>query len=136
MLYCCSFHYDGKTTTSRGPSKDRPIHVSARKQAKCKWWYAKRFLHPSVRRGALRLRLPVGVGRGRGRHLSFFDADEYVRIVRSHAGENVLHLLVRWAARRRGAAQEHRRRARELLRPAPPALQRLRRGHGPACGTW
>lgn len=81
--------------------------------------------------------------------ISFFDADEYVRIVRSHAtrGKTSYDVLVRRAARRRGAAQEHRRRARELLRPAPPApcsgfveviapvfTRELRRG--PACVTW
>ena len=42
------FHYDGRTTEwdDEFPWSKEAIHVSARKQAK--WWYAKRFLHPSV----------------------------------------------------------------------------------------
>ncbi|KAG9451654.1 hypothetical protein H6P81_011619 [Aristolochia fimbriata] len=41
------FHYDGRTSEwDQFEWSKRAIHVSARKQTK--WWYAKRFLHPSI----------------------------------------------------------------------------------------
>ncbi|PNT75303.1 hypothetical protein BRADI_1g29700v3 [Brachypodium distachyon] len=41
------FHYDGHTTEwGEFPWSEDAVHVSARKQTK--WWFAKRFLHPSI----------------------------------------------------------------------------------------
>ncbi|XP_044444898.1 uncharacterized protein [Triticum aestivum] len=42
------FHYDGRTTEwdEEFAWSKKVAHVSARKQTK--WWFAKRFLHPSV----------------------------------------------------------------------------------------
>ncbi|RCV23281.1 hypothetical protein SETIT_4G287000v2 [Setaria italica] len=76
------FHYDGRTTEWDDEfawSKDA-IHVSARKQAK--WWYAKRFLHPSVVAPYDYVFLW-----DEDLAVDFFDATEYVRIVREHGLE-------------------------------------------------
>ncbi|KAM0868621.1 hypothetical protein ACQ4PT_041202 [Festuca glaucescens] len=41
------FHYDGRTTEwDEFNWSEQAIHISARKQTK--WWFAKRFLHPSI----------------------------------------------------------------------------------------
>lgn len=76
------FHYDGKTTEWDDDfawSKDA-IHVSARKQAK--WWYAKRFLHPSIVAPYDYVFLW-----DEDVDTTFFDAEEYLRIVRKHGLE-------------------------------------------------
>ncbi|OEL27838.1 hypothetical protein BAE44_0011142 [Dichanthelium oligosanthes] len=76
------FHYDGCTTEWDADfewSKEA-IHVSARKQAK--WWYAKRFLHPSVVAPYDYVFLW-----DEDLNVDFFDADEYVRLVRKHGLE-------------------------------------------------
>ncbi|CAN6181635.1 unnamed protein product [Urochloa humidicola] len=77
------FHYDGRTNEWDGEfawSKDA-IHVSARKQSK--WWYAKRFLHPSVV-------APYDYIFLWDEDLDAahtFDAAEYVRLIRKHGLE-------------------------------------------------
>ena len=73
------FHYDGRTTEwdDEFPWSKEAIHVSARKQAK--WWYAKRFLHPSVVAPYDYLFLW-----DEDLAADFFDADEYVRLVAKH----------------------------------------------------
>ena len=73
------FHYDGRTTEwdDEFPWSKEAIHVSARKQAK--WWYAKRFLHPSVVAPYDYLFLW-----DEDLAADFFDADEYVRLAAKH----------------------------------------------------
>ncbi|KAJ1272262.1 hypothetical protein BS78_06G188800 [Paspalum vaginatum] len=73
------FHYDGRTTEwdEEFPWSKQAVHVGARKQAK--WWYAKRFLHPSVVAPYEYLFLW-----DEDLDAAFFDADEYVRLVRKH----------------------------------------------------
>ncbi|PUZ59006.1 hypothetical protein GQ55_4G007000 [Panicum hallii var. hallii] len=73
------FHYDGRTTEwdDEFPWSKDAIHVSARKQAKR--WYAKRFLHPSVVAPYEYVFLW-----DEDLATDFFDADEYVRLVRKH----------------------------------------------------
>jgi hypothetical protein len=74
------FHYDGRTTEwdDEFPSWSKDaIHVGARKQAK--WWYAKRFLHPSVVAPYEYIFLW-----DEDLAADTFDAAEYVRLVRKH----------------------------------------------------
>ncbi|KAF8692390.1 hypothetical protein HU200_039721 [Digitaria exilis] len=73
------FHYDGRTTEwdEEFPWSQSAIHVSARKQAK--WWYAKRFLHPRVVAPYDYVFLW-----DEDLDVTFFDADEYVRLVTKH----------------------------------------------------
>ncbi|KAL6873964.1 hypothetical protein ACP4OV_014046 [Aristida adscensionis] len=73
------FHYDGRTNEwdDEFEWSKQAIHVSARKQSK--WWYAKRFLHPSVVAAYEYIFLwdeDLGV--------DAFSGDEYVRLVRKH----------------------------------------------------
>ncbi|KAL5667982.1 hypothetical protein ACJX0J_020203, partial [Zea mays] len=76
------FHYDGQTTEwdAEFEWSRQAVHVSARKQAK--WWYAKRFMHPSVLAPYEYVFLwdqDLGV--------EAFEAEAYLRIVRRHALE-------------------------------------------------
>ncbi|OQU80328.1 uncharacterized protein LOC8071036 isoform X2 [Sorghum bicolor] len=75
------FHYDGRTTEwDEFEWSKQAIHVSARKQAK--WWYAKRFMHPSIVAPYEYVFLwdhDLGV--------ETFDAEEYIKIVKKHGLE-------------------------------------------------
>ncbi|AQK52017.1 uncharacterized protein [Zea mays] len=76
------FHYDGRTTEwdAEFEWSRQAIHVSARKQAK--WWYAKRFMHPSVVAPYEYVFLwdqDLGA--------ETFDAEEYIRVARKHGLE-------------------------------------------------
>ncbi|KAL6603344.1 hypothetical protein ACP70R_043705 [Stipagrostis hirtigluma subsp. patula] len=76
------FHYDGRINEwdDEFEWSKQAIHVSARKQAK--WWYAKRFLQPSVVAPYEYIFLwdeDLGV--------EHFDGEEYVRLVRKHGLE-------------------------------------------------
>ncbi|OEL37038.1 hypothetical protein BAE44_0001943 [Dichanthelium oligosanthes] len=72
------FHYDGRTTEwDEFEWSKQAIHVSARKQAK--WWYAKRFLHPSIVAPYEYIFIwdqDLGA--------ETFDAEEYIKIVKKH----------------------------------------------------
>ncbi|KAL6646487.1 hypothetical protein ACP70R_018095 [Stipagrostis hirtigluma subsp. patula] len=73
------FHYDGRTTEwdEEFEWSKQAVHVSARGQTK--WWYAKRFMHPSVVAPYEYVFLwdeDLGV--------EAFDAEEYLRIVKKH----------------------------------------------------
>ncbi|KAL6646486.1 hypothetical protein ACP70R_018094 [Stipagrostis hirtigluma subsp. patula] len=72
------FHYDGRTTEwDEFEWSKRAVHVSARKQAK--WWYAKRFMHPSIVAPYEYIFLwdqDLGV--------ETFDAEEYIKIVKKY----------------------------------------------------
>ncbi|RCV30735.1 hypothetical protein SEVIR_6G129100v4 [Setaria viridis] len=75
------FHYDGRTTEwDEFEWSKEAIHVSARKQAK--WWYAKRFLHPSIVAPYEYIFIwdqDLGT--------ETFDAEEYIKIVKKHGLE-------------------------------------------------
>ncbi|CAO2163630.1 unnamed protein product [Urochloa humidicola] len=75
------FHYDGRTTEwEEFEWSKKAVHVSARGQTK--WWYAKRFLHPSVVAPYDYIFLwdeDLGV--------ETFEAEEYVKIARKHGLE-------------------------------------------------
>ncbi|GJM97386.1 hypothetical protein PR202_ga14309 [Eleusine coracana subsp. coracana] len=76
------FHYDGRTTEwdEEFEWSKKALHISARKQAK--WWYAKRFLHPSIVAAYDYIFLwdeDLGVDK--------FDAEEYVKLIRKHGLE-------------------------------------------------
>uniref|UniRef100_K3YLS6 Uncharacterized protein n=1 Tax=Setaria italica TaxID=4555 RepID=K3YLS6_SETIT len=75
------FHYDGRTTEwEEFEWSKKAVHVSARGQTK--WWYAKRFLHPSIVAPYDYIFLwdeDLGV--------EAFDAEEYVKIVRKQGLE-------------------------------------------------
>ncbi|XP_066343981.1 uncharacterized protein [Miscanthus floridulus] len=75
------FHYDGRTTEwDEFEWSKQAIHVSARKQTK--WWYAKRFMHPSIVAPYDYIFLwdqDLGV--------ETFDAEEYIKIVKKHGLE-------------------------------------------------
>ncbi|XP_062196106.1 uncharacterized protein LOC133899162 isoform X2 [Phragmites australis] len=75
------FHYDGRTTEwDEFEWSKQAVHVSARKQAK--WWYAKRFMHPSVVAPYEYIFLwdqDFGV--------ETFDAEEYLKIAKKHGLE-------------------------------------------------
>ncbi|KAL5200135.1 hypothetical protein ABZP36_021338 [Zizania latifolia] len=75
------FHYDGRTTEwDELEWSKRAVHVSARKQTK--WWFAKRFLHPSIVAPYEYIFLwdeDLGV--------DHFTAEEYVKMVRKHGLE-------------------------------------------------
>ncbi|XP_066340423.1 uncharacterized protein [Miscanthus floridulus] len=75
------FHYDGRATEwDKFEWSKQAIHVSARKQAK--WWYAKRFMHPSIVAPYDYIFLwdqDLGV--------ETFDAEEYIKIVKKHGLE-------------------------------------------------
>ncbi|KAL6842458.1 hypothetical protein ACP4OV_027693 [Aristida adscensionis] len=73
------FHYDGRTTEwdAEFEWSKKAIHVSARGQTK--WWFAKRFMHPSIVAPYEYIFLwdeDLGV--------EAFDAEEYIKIVRKH----------------------------------------------------
>ncbi|PVH36713.1 hypothetical protein PAHAL_6G149500 [Panicum hallii] len=66
------FHYDGRTTEwDEFEWSKKTVHASARGQTK--WWYGKRFLHPSIV-APYDYDLVVET----------FDAEEYLKIVRKH----------------------------------------------------
>uniref|UniRef100_A0A0E0Q2V8 Uncharacterized protein n=1 Tax=Oryza rufipogon TaxID=4529 RepID=A0A0E0Q2V8_ORYRU len=73
------FHYDGRTSEwEEFEWSKKVVHVSARKQAK--WWFAKRFLHPSIVAAYEYVFVwdeDLGVDN--------FTAEEYISIVRKHA---------------------------------------------------
>ncbi|XP_062234110.1 uncharacterized protein LOC133931275 [Phragmites australis] len=76
------FHYDGRTTEwdDEFEWSKQVLHISAWKQAK--WWYAKRFLHPSIVAPYEYIFIwdeDLGV--------ETFDGEEYVRLVRKHGLE-------------------------------------------------
>ncbi|KAF8766060.1 hypothetical protein HU200_007907 [Digitaria exilis] len=75
------FHYDGRTTEwDEFEWSKKAVHVSASGQTK--WWYAKRFLHPSVVAPYDYIFLwdeDLGV--------EAFDAEEYLKIARKHGLE-------------------------------------------------
>ncbi|KAJ1268286.1 hypothetical protein BS78_07G123700 [Paspalum vaginatum] len=75
------FHYDGHTTEwDEFEWSKEAVHVSARGQAK--WWYAKRFLHPSIVAPYEYIFVwdqDLGV--------ETFDAEEYIKIVKKHGLE-------------------------------------------------
>ncbi|CAO2163631.1 unnamed protein product [Urochloa humidicola] len=72
------FHYDGRTSEwDEFEWSKEAVHVSARKQAK--WWYAKRFLHPSIVAPYEYIFIwdqDLGT--------ETFDAEEYIKIVKKH----------------------------------------------------
>ncbi|CAI9093034.1 OLC1v1028435C1 [Oldenlandia corymbosa var. corymbosa] len=72
------FHYDGKTSEwDEFEWSKKAIHVSARKQTK--WWYAKRFLHPSIVAPYDYIFIwDEDLG------LEHFNAEEYIRLVKKH----------------------------------------------------
>lgn len=76
------FHYDGRTTEwdDEFDWSKRAVHVSARKQTK--WWFAKRFLHPSVV-AAYEYLFVWDEDLG----LETFDPEEYIRIMKKHGME-------------------------------------------------
>ncbi|CAL5011825.1 unnamed protein product [Urochloa decumbens] len=75
------FHYDGRTTEwDEFEWSKKAIHVSARKQAK--WWYAKRFLHPSI---VAPYEYIFVWDQDLGTET--FDAEEYIKIVKKHGLE-------------------------------------------------
>uniref|UniRef100_A0A0E0E6L6 Uncharacterized protein n=1 Tax=Oryza meridionalis TaxID=40149 RepID=A0A0E0E6L6_9ORYZ len=75
------FHYDGRTSEwEEFEWSKKVVHVSARKQAK--WWFAKRFLHPSIV-AAYEYVLVWDEDLG----VDSFTAEEYISIVRKHALE-------------------------------------------------
>ncbi|KAL3511350.1 hypothetical protein ACH5RR_030751 [Cinchona calisaya] len=75
------FHYDGKTSEwDEFEWSKRAIHVSVRQQTK--WWYAKRFLHPSIVAPYDYIFIwdeDLGV--------EHFDAEEYIKLVKKHGLE-------------------------------------------------
>ncbi|KAJ1268462.1 hypothetical protein BS78_07G137200 [Paspalum vaginatum] len=75
------FHYDGRTTEwDEFEWSKQAVHVSTRGQTK--WWYAKRFMHPSIVAPYDYIFLwdeDLGV--------EAFDAEEYLKIVRKHGLE-------------------------------------------------
>ncbi|XP_062192259.1 uncharacterized protein LOC133895772 [Phragmites australis] len=75
------FHYDGQTTEwDEFEWSKQAVHVSARGQTK--WWYAKRFMHPSIVAPYEYIFLwdeDLGV--------ETFDAEEYLKIVKKHGLE-------------------------------------------------
>ncbi|CAO2206493.1 unnamed protein product [Urochloa humidicola] len=75
------FHYDGRTSEwDEFEWSKEAVHVSARKQAK--WWYAKRFLHPSIVAPYEYIFIwdqDLGT--------EMFDAEEYIKIVKKHGLE-------------------------------------------------
>ncbi|KAJ1268291.1 hypothetical protein BS78_07G123900 [Paspalum vaginatum] len=75
------FHYDGHTTEwDEFEWSKQAVHVSAMGQAK--WWYAKRFMHPSIVAQYDYIFLwdqDLGV--------ETFDAEEYIKIVKKHGLE-------------------------------------------------
>ncbi|XP_068636659.1 uncharacterized protein [Aristolochia californica] len=75
------FHYDGRTSEwDQFEWSKRAIHVSARKQTK--WWYAKRFLHPSVVAAYDYIFIwdeDLGV--------QHFNAEKYLQLVKKHGLE-------------------------------------------------
>ncbi|KAL3501123.1 hypothetical protein ACH5RR_035572 [Cinchona calisaya] len=75
------FHYDGKITEwDEFEWSKRAIHVSVRRQTK--WWYAKRFLHPSIVAAYEYIFLwdeDLGV--------EHFNAEEYIKLVKKHGLE-------------------------------------------------
>ncbi|TVU06505.1 hypothetical protein EJB05_09069, partial [Eragrostis curvula] len=75
------FHYDGRTTEwGEFEWSKQAVHISARKQAK--WWYAKRFMHPSIVAPYEYIFVwdqDLGV--------ETFDAEEYIKIVKKHGLE-------------------------------------------------
>ncbi|XP_025821334.1 uncharacterized protein LOC112897277 isoform X2 [Panicum hallii] len=75
------FHYDGRTTEwDEFEWSKQAVHVSARKQAK--WWYAKRFMHPSIVAPYEYIFIwDQDLGS------ETFDAEEYIKIVRRHGLE-------------------------------------------------
>ncbi|GJM97385.1 hypothetical protein PR202_ga14308 [Eleusine coracana subsp. coracana] len=76
------FHYDGQTTEwdEEFEWSKKALHISARKQSK--WWYAKRFLHPSIVAAYDYIFLW-----DEDLEVSFFDAEEYVKIAKKHGLE-------------------------------------------------
>ncbi|XP_027095515.1 uncharacterized protein [Coffea arabica] len=75
------FHYDGKTSEwDEFEWSKRAIHVSVHKQTK--WWYAKRFLHPSIVAPYDYIFIwdeDLGV--------EHFDAEQYIKLVKKHGLE-------------------------------------------------
>ncbi|XP_062196132.1 uncharacterized protein LOC133899182 [Phragmites australis] len=76
------FHYDGRTTEwdDEFDWSKQAVHVSVRGQTK--WWYAKRFMHPSIVAPYEYIFLwdeDLGV--------ETFDAEEYMKIVKKHGLE-------------------------------------------------
>ncbi|KAF8675596.1 hypothetical protein HU200_047668 [Digitaria exilis] len=75
------FHYDGRTSEwDEFEWSKEAVHVSAMKQAK--WWYAKRFLHPSIVAPYEYIFIwdqDLGV--------ETFDAEEYIKIAKKHGLE-------------------------------------------------
>ncbi|XP_071926857.1 uncharacterized protein [Coffea arabica] len=75
------FHYDGKTSEwDEFEWSKRAIHVSVPKQTK--WWYAKRFLHPSIVAPYEYIFIwdeDLGV--------EHFNAEEYIKLVKKHGLE-------------------------------------------------
>ncbi|EEE66390.1 hypothetical protein OsJ_22725 [Oryza sativa Japonica Group] len=72
------FHYDGRTTEwEEFEWSKKVVHVSAKKQTK--WWFAKRFMHPSIVAPYEYIFLwdeDLGVDN--------FSAEEYISIARKH----------------------------------------------------
>ncbi|KAI8533585.1 hypothetical protein RHMOL_Rhmol10G0021600 [Rhododendron molle] len=75
------FHYDGRTSEwDEFEWSKRAIHISVRRQTK--WWYAKRFLHPSIVATYDYIFIwdeDLGVEN--------FDPEEYIKLVRKHGLE-------------------------------------------------
>ncbi|CAI9093033.1 OLC1v1028434C1 [Oldenlandia corymbosa var. corymbosa] len=111
------FHYDGNTSEwDEFEWSKQVIHVSARKQTK--WWYAKRFLHPSIVAPYDYIFIwdeDLGVEN--------FNAEEYIKLVKkygleiSQPGLDPSSTGTTWEMTKRQAGQEVHKEAEETSPP-------------------